>query len=169
METNQIPNPPQINVPMPPSPLNSGSQGAPQGFMGTLEYYLVTKAPFQIPANVKEIIVKFGPWLIVIALLGFVPLILALSGFRTISFFYSSYYSMYGGKLYLLIFPAINFVLEIIALPGLFGRKMFGWNMIFYAVMVSFAGSVISGNIVGGIIFAIIGLYVLFQIRSYYN
>ena len=153
--------------PVPPPP-NQGGQETPQGFMGTLEYYFVTKAPFQIPANVKEIIVKFGPWLIALVLLGSVPLIFALSGLSTSSFFYTSYY-MAGGWSLFLIFPALTFVLEIIALPGLFGRKMFGWNMIFYAVIVSFVGGVISGNVIGGIFFAIIGLYVLFQIRSYYN
>ena len=32
----------------------------------TLEEYLVKKAPYQLPADVKEGIVKFGPWIILI-------------------------------------------------------------------------------------------------------
>jgi len=151
METNQVPHP-------------------PQGFMETLEYYLVTKAPFQIPANVKEMIVQFGPWLACIVLLATIPLFLTFLGLGSMFLFYSPYYMVGGGNWYMhFIFTAITFVLEIVALPGLFGRKMFGWNMIFYATVVSFLGSVLSGNVIGGIIFAIISLYVLFQIRSYYS
>ena len=153
-----------------PSPENPGNQATPQGFMGTLEYYLVAKAPFQIPANIKEMIVKFGPWLNLIFLLTFIPVILALIGLGTLISFYSGAYMAGGGAWSIYsILSLITFVLSIIALPGLFRRKLSGWNMTFYAAVVSFVSSIISGNLIGGIISAILGLYVLFQIRSYYN
>ena len=60
-------------------------------------------------------------------------------------------------------------VLLAVALPGLFARKMNGWNFLFYQIIVSFVAAIIVGNIVGGIISAVIGLYVLFQIKSYYH
>ena len=151
-----------------PSPTNPGNQGAPRGFMETLEYYLVTKAPFQIPANVKEMIVKFGPWLDALFLLISIPLVLALIGLNTVLSIYPRTYMASGWSIFS-IFSLITFVLSVIALPGLFRRKLSGWNMIFYASIISLVSNVFSGNIVGGIIGAIIGLYILFQIRSYYN
>ena len=51
---------------------------APKDIIGFLDYYLVTKAPFQLPMNIKEGIVKYGPWIAVVlyvavALIWFVP------------------------------------------------------------------------------------------------
>ena len=36
---------------------------------GTLETYLVDKAPYTLPDNVKEITVSFAPWISIIVLL----------------------------------------------------------------------------------------------------
>ena len=50
-----------------------------------------------------------------------------------------------------------------------FNRKINGWNMTFYEIIVSFVGSVMYGNIFGAVISVVVGLYILFQVKSYYH
>ncbi len=152
-------------------PVSSGNQVPPTGFMNTLEYYFVTKAPFQIPANVKEIIVKFGPWVQLIFLLTFIPLVIALLGLGSALSVYSRAYGASFGSMMTIstVISLVTIIMTIIALPGLFGRKMSGWNMSFYARLVSFVGSLIVGNVLGAIVGIIVSLYVWFQVKSYYN
>jgi hypothetical protein len=149
-----------------PNPTDSGNKGPSKDFMKTLEYYFVTKAPFQIPNNIKEMIVTFGPWINVIFLITFLPLMLALLGLSAL--FSIATLSFHAWTLSSII-SIVTFVLGIIALPGLFKRKLSGWNMTFYEIIVSFVGSIISGNLVGGIVSVIIGLYIWFQVKSYYK
>ena len=62
----------------------------------------------------------------------------------------------------------IELGLMIAALPGLFARKMAGWTLLFYSQLVSIVYNVLTGNIVGGLLFGLIGLYILFQVRTKY-
>jgi len=164
---NQVPPTP----PTPPVPpvSNSSSQVPPKGLMETLEYYFVTKAPFQIPENVKEMIVKFGPWIQVIFLLTIVPLLLALIGLGAMFSVYSPYGYVHSAWSIGSIISLIVFVIDIIALPGLFARKMSGWNMSFYGIVLNLVGSIFTGNIIGAILGFVISGYVWFQVRSYYK
>jgi len=59
--------------------------------------------------------------------------------------------------------------LMVMALPGLFARKMSAWTLMFYSQLVGVAYSILSGSIVGGLIGGLIGLYILFQIRPLYR
>jgi hypothetical protein len=146
-------------------------QSAPKDLMGMLEYYLVTKAPFQLPDGVKEFIVKFGPWIDVVLLVLFLPVILGVFG---LSLFLSPF-AMLGGAGYTMwywlgtIVLILQLVLQVIALPGLFARKMSGWTMVFYADVISLVYSLINGNILSGLVSALIGFYFLFQIKSKYT
>ena len=63
----------------------------------------------------------------------------------------------------------LGFQLLGMALPGLFARKMSGWTLLFYEQLVGFVGSILSGSIIGGIIGTLIGLYILFQVRTKYT
>jgi hypothetical protein len=159
-QTNQVP-------PSPPTGL-AGQNGPKKSIMETLEYYFVTKAPFQLPVNAKEFIVKFGPWINLIFLLTFLPLLLAILGLNALISTYSYSYAVRGWSLSSII-SVVTVVMGIIALPGLFARKISGWNMAFYEVVVSLVGGIIAGNIIGALIGAVIGSYVLFQIKSYYK
>ena len=52
----------------------------PRDMMGFLDYYLVQKAPFQIPDGGREWIVKYGPWIaVVLLILTLPPLLFALA------------------------------------------------------------------------------------------
>ncbi len=144
---------------------------APKDLMGFLEFWLVKKAPFQIPEGAKEWIVKWGPWIDVVLLVISLPIILTALGFTAVL----SPYAMMGGyglsSLYWvgIAVMAVQLGLQVAALPGLFARKMSGWTLLFYSQIVSLVYSLVSGSIVGALIGALIGFYVLFQIRGKYT
>jgi len=140
----------------------------PKDMIGFLDFYLVKKAPIQIPDGAREWIVKFGPWITVVLLILTLPLLLVALGIGAV-------FVPFGGVGYatgfgvLTIFVIVEIGLMIAALPGLFARKMAGWRLLFYSQLVSIAHSVLSGSIVGGLLFGLIGLYILFQVRPLYR
>jgi len=141
---------------------------APKDLIGFLDFYLVGKAPFQIPDGGREWIVKFGPWITVVLLILTLPILLFALGLGAI-------FIPFGGVAYtsgfgvLTIFIVVELGLMIAALPGLFARKMAGWRLLFYSQLVSIMYNVLSGNVVGGLLFGLIGLYILFQVRTLYH
>jgi len=144
------------------------STQAPKDLMGFLEFYLVQKAPFQIPEAGKEWIVKYGPWITVVLLILTLPLLLIALGIGTVlvPFAGVGYATGFG---YVAILTLVVVGLEVAALPGLFARKMSGWNLIFYSRAVSFVGSLLMGALISAIIGALISFYILFQIRPLYR
>jgi len=153
---------------------NSPQQGLNQ-LEAVLDEYLVKKAP-ALPNNIKELIVQFAPWLIGLGLLMSLPAVLALIGVGSLfgSFSYLGYYGYrvggFGGSYMIsMIFMVISLVLEAMALPGLFAKSRKGWQMLFYATLVSAVSSLLSFNIGGLIIGTLLGMYLLFQVKSYYK
>ena len=143
------------------------SDQAPKDLIGFLDFYLVKKAPFQLPAEVKEFLVKFGPWIALVLLLLSLPGLLLMLGVGTA-------FMPFGGAAYMIGFSYLTIVLLAqlvllgLALPGLFKRKMSAWRLIFYSQLVGIAFSLLSGSILGALIGGLIGLYILFQIRPLY-
>jgi hypothetical protein len=140
----------------------------PKDLIGFLDYYLVEKAPFQIPDNGRELIVKFGPWIALVLLILSLPVLLFALGIGTalMPFGGVGYASGFGLAA---IGALVQIGLEIAALPGLFARKRSGWNLIFYATLAGFVFSILAGSIVGAILGTLIGLYILFQVRLKYS
>jgi len=166
------------------------------GPLKTLEDKLVpafTKnAPVQLPENVKKFIVKYLP--IVNLVLGVLSLLATLSlwswantttriidNVNTVS-------AIYGGKETIpnrlsmlvwlsLIVAAATAVLYIAAYPGTKAKKKSGWNLLFYAVLLNLVYGVVNAftdygsvrGLIGTLVGTIIGLFFLFQIRSYYT
>jgi hypothetical protein len=145
------------------------AEQAPKDLIGFLDFYLVKKAPFQIPDAGREFIVKFGPWLILVLLVLTLPFILFLLGVGTALMpFGGMDYAAGWGISTILILAQI--VLRAAALPGLFARKMAGWKLLFYSVLVGFLSSLMTiFGIIPGLIGLVIWLYILFQIRSKYS
>ena len=141
---------------------------APKDLIGFLDYYLVKKAPFQIPDGGREAIVKFGPWVVVVLLVITLPALLLVLGIGTalVPFAGVGYATGFGVAALGLI---IQVALEVMALPGLFARKLSGWRLMFYAALVGIVTSLLSGSIVGAILGGLIGLYILFQVRGLYR
>ena len=140
----------------------------PRDMMGFLDYYLVQKAPFQIPDGGREWIVKYGPWIaVVLLILTLPPLLFALGIGAVVMPFAGVGYA--AGFTYLTILVLVNVGLTVLALPGLFARKIAGWNLLFYAQLVGFLTSLLSGSVLGGLIGLLISLYILFQVRGLYR
>lgn len=141
--------------------------GAPKDLIGFLDYYLVQKAPFQLPAGAKEAIVRFGPWIAIILLLISLPLILVAFGLGVALLPFTPYSAPGFGLTAVVVL--VELVLDVAALPGLFARKMFGWRLILYARLVSIVHSLLLGAVISAIVGGIISLYVLFQVRPLYG
>ena len=60
--------------------MTTPAAAAPKDLIGFLDFYLVKKAPFQIPDGAREWIVKFGPWITVVLLILTLPILLFALG-----------------------------------------------------------------------------------------
>lgn len=136
-----------------------------------LDLYLVKKAPFSLPDNVKEIIVRFAPWIALIVLIVSLPAVLVLFGLGTILMPFSYLGGVHAGAGYTLslIVLAVSLVIEAIAIPGLMKKQKNGWYLIYYSTLINAVYNLISFNLGGLIIGTLLSLYVLFQIKSYYK
>ena len=143
---------------------------APKDIIGFLDFYLVKKAPFQIPDAGREWIVKYGPWITLVLLLLSLPAILVLLGISVVAMPVGVVSYGWGFGYWPSMLGLIGcVVLEAMALPGLFARKMSGWTLMFYAQAVSAIGSLLALHILGTIVFGLISFYILFQIRPLYK
>ena len=108
------------------------------------------------------------PWITLVILVLTLPLLLAVLGIGTVLMPFAGvgYATGFG-------FVAIGLIIEIgltvMALPGLFARKMSGWTLLFYARLVSLVANLLSGAVVSALLVALISLYVLFQVRPLYK
>ena len=136
----------------------------------TFENYFVKKAP-ALPQDIKEVIVKFGPWITLVLGLMSIPVILPLIGLGAVL---SPVAAMMGARYGMtynisLVLTLISTVLMFISIPNLLKRSMAGWNMLFYSVLVGFLASLFSYNFLGALISGVISLYILYQIKSMYK
>ncbi len=148
--------------------MTADTNAAPKDLMGFLDFYLVKKAPFQLPDGAKEWIVKWGPWITVVLLILSLPAVLFVLGIGTILLPFGGYGYARGFSLAVLAL-IVQVGLMVAALPGLFARKMSAWTLMFYSQLVGVAYSLLSGSIVSGLVGGLIGLYILFQIRPLYR
>ena len=138
----------------------------PKDLIGFLDFYLVQKAPFQLPDNAKEWIVKYGPWIaIVLLILALPPLLFAL-GLSTVLVGDVAYAA---GFTYVTVVLILEVGLLIAALPGLFARKMSGWTLLFWSQVVSCAFSILHGTLIGALLGGLFAFYILFQVRPLYK
>jgi hypothetical protein len=140
----------------------------PKDLIGFLDYYLVKKAPFQIPDNAKEWLVQYGPWITMVLLVLTLPFLLFLLGLGTALMPFGGV-GYATGFSYLAITVLIEIGLTAASLPGLFARKMSGWTMLFYARLVGFAATLLAGDLISALVGALISLYILFQVRALYK
>ncbi len=143
-----------------------------------LDEYMVKKAPFTLPKDAKEFIAKVSPYLIIIfaiMALSFIFFTLGLSAFVAPFAMMGGYGYGLGlswsfGTIIALVVSIISVVIELMAVPGLFKRTKSSWRLLFYASIVSLIGGILSINgLVGAIIGAIIGWYILFQVKELYK
>ena len=141
--------------------------GGPESkdLIALLDYYLVKKAPFQIPESGREAIVKFGPWIVALFLLLSLPSLFVILGLSTA---FLPYGAIGYGVLWAVAF-CVYLALMVLALPGLFARKKAGWMLLFYAQLVSTVASLMSYAFLSAVVVGVIAFYVLFQVRTMYR
>jgi len=139
---------------------------------GVLNTYFGQKAP-ALPANIKQILVQFAPWL---AVLGVVFSVYAIFGLMRTQAIINSMpiayaYAPQAGYTMLVSGASlvINTVLLVLALKGLFAKTKPGWMFMFYATLVNAVSSLLMLNIVGLIIGTGLSFYILYQVKSYYK
>ncbi|NTW15474.1 MAG: chromate transporter [Candidatus Moranbacteria bacterium] len=135
-----------------------------------LDEYMVKKAPFAIPQNGKDLIVKVAPYLVIVMAIIAVPALLAGLGLSALLAPFALLGGHYGVAAFIsFVFAAISLVLDLLAIPGLFARSARGWRLSYYATLVGLVGNILSFNVIGGLVGAIIGWYILFQVKDMYT
>ena len=125
-----------------------------------------------LPTNAKDVLVKVLPWLaLVFGVLGILAAV-AATGLMTVL----SPVMLLGGGVGVVtggivgaVLALVGSVLTLMSFPGLKDRKIKGWKLAFWSEVVSVASSLVGLNLVGAVISALIGFYLLFQIKSYYK
>lgn len=132
--------------------------------------FFIKKLP-SMPENIKEMIVKYGPYLIVVMMILMVPAILAVMGIGIAATPLALMAGPRHGFALLIsaIFGLLMIVLELMAIKGLFKRELKAWKLLFYISLIQAFSSLIRFDLGGLIIGSGISWYILFQIRSYYK
>ena len=123
-----------------------------------------------LPAKAIDVLVMITPWIALI--FGILGVLSALTGLGVLTAFaplaVAGAVGGYGLGYVALAALAISSVLMLVAFPGLKKVKAGGWRWLFYSEVASVIGSLVSISL-GGIIGALIGFYLLFQIKSRYK
>jgi hypothetical protein len=135
-----------------------------------------------LPKEVKEFLVMITPW---VSLIGGIVLAVLVGLFGIIGLIASPFAMMAGaGQSLVLLFvflaiAIIEGVLMILAFRPTLKRDSNGWRMLAYTELlhvVSFVISIVTSlgafsvfSVLWGILWIVIGFYLLFQIKSYYK
>jgi len=148
------------------------SKGAPSDVMGFLNYYLVEKAPFSLPQGLVDFMVGVAPWVaLVLGVLGAIGA-LALFGLGSVLgpfVVLGGGASALGSTFLAAAFSGIIAVMYLMAFSPLKKRKVSGWNMLFYIEVLYVVSDLVNVRIASAVISAVIGFYLLFQIRAAYK
>lgn len=157
-----------------------------------LEGVFVKNAPFQLPKNAQDTLVKIVPWLNLAGGILFLLTARALWSWAratsTLADYVNDLNRIYGGAdltvdrfstfVWLgIIILVVEAVLYLWAFPLTKSRKKLGWDLMVYALLVNLVyGVVIAFTDYGGffslfsaLVGSVIGLYLLFQIRAHYR
>lgn len=135
-----------------------------------LELYLGQKAP-SLPKNIKELIVKFSPWIALVAAIFSLPAILAILGLGSafVPFSYIGGFRVGFTYTISMFILGASVVVSFMAIPGLFKQQAKAWRLMYYAALLNALHSILVFNLGNLLIGSLISFYVLFQIKSYYK
>lgn len=124
-----------------------------------------------LPKGFKDFIVMVAPWLSLI--FGALGLLGSLAALGVVTFLSPAVMMGQGigvtaGLTLSVILALASSALILASVPSLFSRKIMGWSLIFLSEVVSVISSVVVFSVVG-ILFSLVGFYILFQIKSYYK
>lgn len=149
---------------------NKASGVKTTSYENTMEEFFVKTMP-SLPEGVKEFIVNFSPWIVLVMLVLMLPAVLTVFGLGAMMAPYGYMMGARWGYGYSLtwVISLISFGLTLWAMPGLFRRQMFSWRLMFYSVLVTAVGTLLSGQLVSLIVGTGVSLYFLYQVKSYYK
>lgn len=141
-----------------------------KNWQDTMEQWF-DKAP-SLPKQWREVLVTIAPWFaLVFGILGVLvglgglgvlsvlsPMMLVGNGVNATAWSFAS-----------VVVSLVSSVLMLIAFPGLQARKMQGWTWLFWSEWAAFASSLLAWSLLGGVIGAVIGFYLLYQMKSFYK
>ena len=155
-----------------------------------LDDLLVKKAPYKLPDNFKKGLVTAMPWLALIG--GVLSLLGAWGVYQLVSWvsnwmgvandlgaaygYYTGYSASFGPLLWLsLLLLVVEAVVSFMAFSPLKSHKKRGWDLMYWLSLLNVVYAVVyliaAPNImqfIFSLLGSAIGLYLLFQIRSYY-
>ncbi|MBI4091989.1 MAG: hypothetical protein HY427_02185 [Candidatus Levybacteria bacterium] len=124
-----------------------------------------------LPGNWRDVIVNITPWLALI--FGIIGVLGSLAAVGVLTFL--APFVVLGGGIGVAsggiigaILALVASVLLVLAFPGTRDRKMSGWKLLFWSEAVSVVSGVVAFS-AAGIVGALIGFYILFQIKSHYK
>lgn len=135
-----------------------------------LVLYLGQKAP-SLPKNIREFIVKYFPYLIILLIIISAPAILfsfGLGGLVGPIAMMNGYRPGMSFSLVTLVLITV-IILEIVAVPGLMTRKASAWKLLYYSTLLNSVYSLLYFNLGNLLIGTVVSLYILYQIKSYYQ
>jgi hypothetical protein len=140
----------------------------------TLETYLVDKAPFSIPSDWKDLIVKFLPWIVIAGTLAAAQGALSYLGWSSwgTQFGYGPgfrYSFMNPGNSIQLLIWGLMAVLLALSVPGLFKKREGSWRLLYYVGLVNALRSLLIFDVIGFAVGSLLMFYVLFQIKDSYS
>lgn len=139
------------------------------GIMDTVgDWY--AKLP-NLPANIREVIVKITPWIALI--FGILGLLAGIAGLGVLTFLaplvaLGGGFQSAGTGIIASVLLIASAGLLLAAFPGTNKRKSQGWDFLFWSEVVSLVSSVLAISLTG-VLGNLIGLYILYQIRTYYK
>jgi hypothetical protein len=146
-----------------------------------LDEVFVKKAPFQIPENGRKWIAQYA-WIfalvgLILGILAFFPLLALVGLVSTVGVVVGAGFAVLLAWVSLAVLAAYLVVLAI-SVPKLKKQERAGWQLTYYSMLVFFVYDIINWlaapavNFFGFVlntIGVIAGLYILFQVRSYFK
>jgi hypothetical protein len=128
-----------------------------------------------LPKGVNDFIVSISSWLALI--FGILAILAGINAFGALSFMspFAAFAGVRGYVWTTIIATVILFVqgvIELLAFSPLKAKKIRGWNLLYYSLILSVVSSIITLNVssvLSSIVGALIGYYILYQIKSYYK
>ena len=127
-----------------------------------------------LPKNWQDTLARIAPILSLI--FGILGIIVAIGGLGVLTATSPLAFlggaqtvSSYGTGIVATLIYLVGSILLLASYPGLKARKYKGWTLLFWSEAVNLVGGLVSLAIVSAIIGALIGFYLIFQIRSYYK
>src|SRR3972149_5746654 len=119
-----------------------------------------------LPSNWRDVIVNITPWLALI--FGIIGVLGSLAAVGVLTFL--APFVVLGGGIGVAsggiigaVLALVASILLVLAFPGTRDRKMSGWRLLFWSEVVSVISGIVAFS-AGGVVGALIGFYILFQI-----